>query len=91
MTGLAPCDHRVGGLVAVVLVVEVDQKCADLRAQVAIVVASANFPGARFFRFYLAAGNAIGHLAVLHAAERTFGIGIDIPAVGDVVHHVQRW
>ena len=82
-------NHRVVGLVAVVLVVEVDQERADLRTQGAVVITCAELPGAGFFRLHFAAVHAVGHLAVLHAAERAFGVGVEVPVVGEVVEHVQ--
>ncbi len=91
MTSLAACNHGVVGLIAVVLVIEVDQECTDLGSQVAVVIARAELPGAGFFRFDFIAGNAVRHLAVLHAAERAFGVGVQVPGVGEVVKHIQRW
>ncbi|MNK73746.1 hypothetical protein D3C87_932450 [compost metagenome] len=91
MASFATGDHRIVGLVAFVLVVEVDQERADFRAQRAVVIPRAEFPRTRLLRFYFAAGHPVGHLAVLHTAERAFGVGVQVPAVGQVIEHVQRW
>src|SRR5471032_157947 len=83
-------DHRIVGLVAVVLVVEVDQERADFSTQAAVVITRAEFPGAGFFRLHFATAHAVRHLAVLHAAKRTFGVGVEVPVFGQVVQHIQR-
>ena len=89
MTGLAASDHAVGGLAAVVLVVEVDQEGTDLGAQHALIIAGAELPGAGLLGLDQPLTDAVGHLAVLHAAERAFGVGVQVPALIQPVQHVQ--
>ena len=89
MTGLAASDHAVGDLAAVVLVVEVDQEGTDLGAQHALVIAGTEFPGAGLLGLDQTLTDAVGHLAVLHAAERAFGVGVQVPALIQPVQHVQ--
>ena len=69
MTRFTPGGHRVIGLVGVVLIIEVDQEQPHFGGQRAVVVAGADFPGARFFRFHIAALHSLANLAVLYGAE----------------------
>ncbi|PNG62922.1 hypothetical protein TI06_23150, partial [Vibrio vulnificus] len=86
--GLAAGGHAVGLLVALVLVVEVDQEGAQFGAQDAVVVAAAEFPGAGLLRLDVAAAHRLAHLAVLHGAERGVGLGVEVPARSEVVDDV---
>lgn len=69
MTRFTPGGDRVIGLVGIVLIVEVNQEQPHLCGQRAVVVAGADFPGSRFFRFHIAALHSLANLAVLYGAE----------------------
>ena len=90
MARFATCSDGVVGLVGVVLIVKVNQEQPYFRRQRAVVVAGTEFPGSRFFRFHIAALHSLANLAVLYGAERAFSVCIKIPAVSQVIEHVQR-
>ncbi|MNS85725.1 hypothetical protein D3C72_1195990 [compost metagenome] len=90
MSSFATCGDAVGDLVRIILIIEVDQEQANLTLQRIAFIAGAQFPGSRFFRFDIAAVDRFTHLAVLHRAERAFGIGVQVPIFVQMIHDIQR-
>ena len=90
MARFTACGNGVVGLVGIVLIIKVNQEQPHFRRQRAIVVSGSELPGSRFFRFHIAALHSLANLAVLYGTERSFCIGIKIPAVGEVIKYVKR-